>query len=221
MSDDNEIEFEPVITERAFPFLRVQQGRIEALADDPAAWREAYRLQLLETLEAIDDFIPRPLTSVLDIGGGMGGFDALLARCQPGLRITIMDGFSDKPVPERDKAFSQKTYSDADAALDFLNANNVPTDDVSFINANAPEAKPTRQFDLILSLQAWCFHFMPAVYMKFALAASRPGTVWILDVRVMTKFWASDLFSQERLEPIGEAPGFNDKYTRMAFRVIA
>lgn len=207
------LDFEPVIGPRALDYLIIQQGRISSLAKGPEAWRAAYKRQLTETLVAIEAFLPEPLTSVLDIGGGMGGFDALLAKRSPGLAVTILDGMNcGAEVVDRDRP-----YSNARVAERFLRDNGVG--DVWFFD---PEKLPTRPepFDLILSLQSWCFHYPPQVYMDFALKCSRPGTVWILDVRIMTRFWASDLFSQERLEPIGEAPGFTEKYTRMAFRVV-
>lgn len=209
----NPADFTPVIDKAVFPFLRIQQGRISKLADGPAKWREAYKAQLVDTLAAIDRFIPRPLTSVLDIAGGMGGFDALLNFVQPGLEVSILDGIGARPeVVERDQP-----YSDARAAELYLRENGVRN--LWFF---APDRLPVDppKFDLILSLQGWCFHFAPSVYMKFALRASRPGTVWILDVRTPQPSWEADLFSQERLEPIGTAPGFTEKYTRMAFKVV-
>lgn len=217
----NPADFDPVVTPAAFQFLRIQQGHISKLSHGPKVWHAAYRKQLLDTLEAIDRFIPRPLTSVMDIGGGMGGFDALLNFVQPGLDVTIVDGMKCNPeVGKRDEP-----YSNSVAAEEFLRENGVARP--RLIDWRAAMDKPAAiagglpPLDLIISLQAWCFHFPPATYMKFALAASRPGTVWIVDVRIMQRFWASDLFSQERLEPIGEAEGFTDKYTRMAFKVIA
>lgn len=210
--------FVPTITPTARPFLEVQQGRISSLVNRPVQWDGAYRENLLQGLEQIDPFIPRPCRSVLDIGGGMGGFDALLAAVQPGLQVTILDGFADKAeVPADQVRYGTTSYSSAAAADEFLRANGV-IDPVFLDPKLLPSHPPT--YDLILSIQSWGFHYPPNVYMKFALKASRPGTIWILDVRIMTRFWASDLFSQERLEPIGEAEGFTDKYTRMAFKVI-
>jgi SAM-dependent methyltransferase len=206
-------QFRPVITDRAFPFLKVQQGRIAHLAGSPNAWREAYTEHLRETYEAIKRFIPETLTSVLDVGGGMGGFDALLAAKNPDLKVAILDGMHDWPALTK----PDQTHSNAYAAAEFLEANGVSG--TEFFDPAALPAAPST-FDLILSLQAWGFHFPPSVYMKFAFKASRKGTVWILDVRIMQRFWASDLFSQQHLEPLGEAPGFNDKYTRMAFLVV-
>jgi len=205
--------FQPVITPHAFPYLLAQQGRIAHLAAKPQDWQQAYADQLSETYEATERFIPQDLSSVLDVGGGMGGFDALLHAQHPGLKVAILDGINDPPEVQK----PSQTHSNAAVAADFLVANGVRG--VDFYNPNALPEKPPA-FDLILSLQAWGFHLTPSVYMKFALNASRKGTVWILDVRIMQRFWASDLFSQERLEPLGEAPGFNDKYTRMAFVVV-
>ncbi len=208
-------DFVPVIPASAVPYLKIQQGRINALSGAPAAWREAYRRQLIDTHAAIAQFLPKPLTSVLDIGGGMGGFDALLAALNPGLRVAILDGADDPAKVQK----ADQPYSSAGAAAEFLEANKV-AGFWFFRPGDLPE-EPPRKFDLIISLQAWCFHFLPSTYMAFALKCSRPGTIWVLDVRIMQRFWASDLFSQERLEPIGEAPGFTDKYTRMAFRVVS
>jgi SAM-dependent methyltransferase len=161
----------------------------------------------------IEPFQPKPVNSVLDIGGGMGGFDALLNSLWPGVDVGILDGMRSGPVVgPRDEP-----YSNADVAEEFLRENGVTN--MQFFDPDELPDDPM-QFDLIISLQAWCFHFLPSRYMDFALKCSRRGTVWILDVRIMQRFWASDLFSQERLEPIGEAPGFTEKYTRMAFKVI-
>ena len=207
------IDFTPIIPPQAFQYLQVQAGRISKMIDGPGIWRAAYRQQLMDSYEAIKQFIPRPLTSVLDIGGGMGGFDALLNRVHPNLYVAILDGMRSPPnVIERNQP-----YSNATAAEHFLRENGVHQP-VFYDPESLPDDPP--KFDLVISLQAWCFHIMPSSYMDFALKSSRPGTVWILDVRIMQRFWASDLFSQARLDPIGEAPGFNDKYTRMAFRVL-
>jgi hypothetical protein len=205
--------FTPVITDAAIQFLRIQQGRISKLIDGPKAWRAAYKRQLVDTLAAIDHWIPRPLNSVLDIGGGMGGFDALLNSLQPGLQITILDGFNNPAeVQQRDQP-----YSNARVAEAFLRENGVR--DLWFFRPDRLPASPPK-FDLVISLQAWCFHFPPAAYLNFALQASHPGTIWILDVRTPQDDWLAQLSATDRLQLIGVADGFTEKYRRMAFSVL-
>lgn len=219
--------FTPVITEAALPYLVVQQGRISDIG--APEWLKAYTDGLHENLAQIRQFIPETINGVLDIGGGMGGIDALLNHEYGGtIDVVIVDGDRDPPDPPREKG-AGKTYSNCAAAFEFLTANGVMHP--KFLIA---PAEPQRTFDkaflsmiepvdLVLGVQAWGFHFPPALHMPLAYAFSHPGTVWILDVRVQDTGspWATQLYSEERLEPIGQAAGLTDKYQRLAFRVIS
>jgi hypothetical protein len=75
----------------------------------------------------------------------------------------------------------------------------------------------------VLGVQAWGFHFPPALHLALAYAFSKVGTIWILDVRVQETGspWATTLYSEERLEPIGQVDGLTEKYQRLAFRVVS
>ncbi len=223
MAEKMKQRFEPVITPAALPYLMIQQGRINGLEGD--AWIKAYSDGLHENLAAIRHFIPETINGVLDIGGGMGGIDALLNHEYGGtIDVVIVDGDRDKPVAEKGK-----TYSNCAAAFEFLTQNGVVHP--KFLIA---PAEPQKEFDkgflstiepvdLVLGVQAWGFHFPPSTHLPLAFAFSKPGTVWILDVRTEGRSapWAADLFSQERLEPLGAVPGVTEKYERLAFRVVA
>lgn len=219
--------FKPVITEAALPYLLVQQGRISSITD-PQAWLDAYAEGLHENLAQIRQFLPEKIEGVLDIGGGMGGIDALINHEYGGnLDVVIVDGDRDKPIaPKPDNG---KTYSNCAAAFEFLVANGV-VHPKFLIAPKEPETKFDKAFlstiepvDLVLGVQAWGFHFPPAVHMPLAFAFSKPGTVWILDVRTEGRSspWAVQLFSEERLEPIGQVDGVTEKYQRLAFKVVA
>lgn len=217
--------WEPVITEAALPYLLIQQGRIADLTGP--VWIEAYTDGLHNNLAQIRQWIPDGCNGVLDIGGGMGGIDALINHEYGGaIDVVIVDGDRDAPVV-KDKA---KTYSNCAAAFEFLVANGVVHPKFLL----APPETEVRQFDkaflstiepvdLVLGVQAWGFHFPPALHLQLAYAFSHPGTVWILDIREVEGRapWLVQLVSEERLEPIGRVDGHTEKYARHAFRVIA
>jgi hypothetical protein len=229
------IKFEPVITPAALPYLQIQQGRISDL--EGAAWISAYANGLHENLAQIRHFFPDKVGGVLDIGGGMGGIDALINHEYGGtLDVVIVDGDRDKPVKVKNQGIGDrhKTYSNCAAAFEFLVANGVIHP--KFLTPPVPsETEPAvvKEFDkaflstiepvdLVLGVQAWGFHFPPWLHMPLAYAFSKIGTVWILDVRMQETGspWAATLYSEERLEPIGSAKGFTDKYQRLAFKVV-
>lgn len=226
MAEEIKKRWEPAITPAALPYLQVQQGRIAELEGD--AWLKAYADGLHENLAQIRHFIPAEINGVLDIGGGMGGIDALLNHEFGGaIDVVIVDGDRDKPIAP--KVDDGKTYSNCAAAFEFLTANGVVHP--KFLLAPAEPAKTfdkgflstIEPVDLVIGVQSWGFHFAPAVHMPLAFAFSHPGTVWILDVREYAggrSPWLVQLVSEERLEPIGRVPGYNEKFARHAFRVI-
>lgn len=207
----------PTITAGARPYLKIQQGRISDF--EGAAWDRAYADQLNQTADAIEPWLPRPLTSILDVGAGMGGIDALLAHRYgtANTKVVLLDGLDDDPVVRE----HNQTYSNGGVAIDFLRANglwhitNFAYSPGDKINEDACLPK----VDLVLSVQAWGFHFEPRLYCKAAMALSRPGTRWILDVRADNAPWAAYLFATPKLRPLDEIAGFTDKYTRMIFEV--
>ncbi len=224
MGDQVSERFIPKVTEAALPYLQIQQGRIADLAD--GAWLDAYTEGLHQNLAEIRQWIPDGCNGVLDIGGGMGGIDALINHEYGGaLDVVIVDGDRDAPTVKA----KDKTYSNCAAAFEFLTANGVvhpkfliapaepqKTFDKAFLSMIEP-------VDLVLGVQAWGFHFPPALHMPLAYAFSHPGTVWILDIREVEGRapWLVQLVSEERLEPVGRIDGHTDKYARHAFRVIA
>jgi hypothetical protein len=142
----------------------------------------------------------------------------------------IVDGDRDPPEKARQSAGEiSKTYSNCAAAFEFLVANGVVHP--KFLIAPAePETKFDKGFlstiepvDLVLGVQSWGFHFPPSLHMPLAYAFSKVGTIWILDVRVQETGspWAAQLYSEERLEPIGDLEGLTEKYRRLAFKVVS
>jgi hypothetical protein len=229
MAEKMSERFEPVITAAALPYLLVQQGRINALEGE--AWGKAYADGLHAYLDAIRPLLPETISGVLDIGGGMGGIDALINHEYGGtLDVVIVDGDRDPPAKVKQRAGEQsKTYSNCAAAFEFLVANGV-VHPKFLIAPKEPETKFDKAFlstiepvDLVLGVQSWGFHFPPSLHMPLAYAFSKVGTIWILDVRVQDTGspWAAQLYSEERLEPIGDLEGLTEKYRRLAFKVVS
>lgn len=216
------VNWTPKITDAAFPYLAIQQGRISELAGDRAAWEAAYRRGLVRLVEELVPFLPMSCSRILDIGAGMGGIDAALnAYYGFGVDVTILDGYDDAPRVQK----KDQTYSNAEIAKEFLRWNGVQRVSALIHSPGDPiadDAVEGIQCDLVLGIQSWGFHFDPKLYLDVALAMSRPGTRWILDMRrTVPNYWLADLCAHDRLRPIGEAEGITDKYLHHAFEVIS
>lgn len=195
-----------IVTDEHFRYLAVQSGAQNSLIGDPAAWRQHYERSLVFDAETIRPYLPRPFRSVLDIGGGLGGIDVMLAKRFPGLAVTIVDGVDDEP----EVTSHAKTFSNARVAHDFLTRNGVY--DARY---HGPDEFPDQQFDLVLSRRSWCFHYAPEVYLAKLKPCLRPGTILILDVRHSRIDWYETLC--DRFEFIATAHS-EAKFDRQVYR---
>src|SRR6266403_1531506 len=108
----------------------------------------------------LEPYLPLRCSSILDVGSGLGGIDALLNRHYGGdCSITLLDGVND--VARLDNHAT--TFNSMAVARCFLAMNGVQYFD--FIDASAPERASPRKVDLIVSFRSWCFHFEPATYL--------------------------------------------------------
>lgn len=148
-------------TPEASMFLFIQKGELQR------AWQQAYETDLEEAFHAMRPHLPPHCKKILDIGGGMGGIDILLAM-HYGARVTIIDGIDDPPIVEAHR----KSFSSARAAREFLNANGVEVD-----------FEPKGKYDLVISLRAWCFHIPPGDYRELVNIHTYSNTRVIADVR--------------------------------------
>jgi SAM-dependent methyltransferase len=207
--------FNPVIPADVRPYLEVQQGALWDLRGDRKAWDAAYALALHQRFELLEPWLPSGgLHKILDVGGGMGGFPALLARHYGGGEITILDGFNDPPTCVR----HDQTFSSCLRAGAFLAANGVRS--AKFIDAARMPEPIADSFDLVLSQQAWGFHFAPALYLKWVMESCENGAILAIDLRREANHWAVTLFSQHHLEPLTEIdPHPESKFTIGVFQV--
>lgn len=164
----------------ALRYLIAQRGALDDMKGSPELWMERYLEVLQSEFNAIAPHLPKDCRAILDVGGGMGGIDLMLAHhygehCE----ITILDGIADPPSVDK----HAETFSNAEAAREFLELNGIARRRVSFIDANA-ELRAPHFYDLVVSLKAWCFHIPAARYAKFVASCSIAGqTVILCDVR--------------------------------------
>jgi len=174
----------------AYPFLQLQRGAIsDFAASDPAVWLQHYTNSLYSEFDAIEPYLPKDCRTILDVGSGLGGIDALLNQHYGGeCLVTLLDGVADRPVVD----LHSETFNDMDVAKRFLASNGVQYFD--FIDASAPEYAIDRKVDLIVSFRSWCFHFEPSTYLPLVRRCSvAHHTKLIVDVRRNKPEWEDEL----------------------------
>jgi len=197
-----------IVSDEAFAYLSLQRGAISDLRGDRSAWEAAYQASLQADFEDLEPWLPMFCEAILDVGSGLGGIDLLLARHYVSPEVVLLDGFNDPAEHSR----HDRTFSNASAALRFFEANGGPRP--GFIDTDFREAHDVDQFDLVVSLHAWCFHFPPEAYLDAVLGLCAPGARLILDVRNEKGDWLECL--NHRLIPVGIARRAQ-KFTRRVY----
>lgn len=131
------------------------------------------------------------------MGSGLGGIDVLLYRHYEGRAgITLLDGLKDPPVMTK----HAQTFSNADAAAEFMRENDVPHAQLWFADPKGGDdvlvGGPL--YDLVVSFGSWCFHYSPATYLERVIQASHMETVFILDVRRDKGEWTEQISARLR-----------------------
>jgi len=175
----------------AYPFLQLQRGAIsDFAADNPAIWLQHYINSLYSEFECIEPYLPLRCCSILDVGSGLGGINALLNRHYGGdCKVTLLDGVND---PARLDSHAT-TFNSMAVARAFLAMNGVEY--FGFVDASAPELAMHREVvDLVISFRSWCFHFEPETYLELVKSWCVPGkTKLLIDVRRTKPEWESEL----------------------------
>jgi SAM-dependent methyltransferase len=204
-------DFDFTITDEAFAYLAIQKGGLDHLKGDRTAWEAAYKAQIFDTYETLVPFLPARCRSILDVGGGMGGIDALLnAHYGGGVKVSILDGVDDPPVMRR----HAETFNHMGVAARFLRAHGVREFQPIWTGDLNTRLDGVGKFDLVVSFGAWCFHVAPRVYLPFVVRHIGLRTTLILEVRNDRTDWWLDLGAQ--LEQLGMAHRAA-KFTRVAY----
>lgn len=138
------------------PLLREQRTHYT-----PGRETEQYSAELERTFEHIKSAVKTPPRRVLDIGCGMAGIDVFIAREWPECEIHLLDkdGVSEvinAGYHANSDEFSH--YHDFGAALWLLASNGVENEIV------AHSQLPDIEFDLVISLLSWGFHYPLTTY---------------------------------------------------------
>lgn len=105
----------------------------------------------------IEPHLPASVDSILDIGCGMGGIDVYLRKRYPLARIELLDGDGDESrngFNKRLGAFNRRSATEA-----FLYANRV-----SISGWHDIDTKERLDFDLVISLASWGYHYPISTY---------------------------------------------------------
>lgn len=196
-----------IIEPRHFEYLVVQRGEVSDQRHDFKQWKAAYERSLMEIFSSIHPVLPDRCTSVLDIGGGLGGIDLhLVTHYGGGTRICVLDGLDCPPKV----AWHNQPFNHAGVTKDFHRKNGNDNIEVVF-----PAPSPPRKFDLIISFAAYCFHIMPSDYLDVVKSSMHEKTILIFDVRKQRRDWL-ELLLREFGRPIVLKQ--SEKYVRVAFR---
>lgn len=204
--DVNEIEFE---------YLKLQIGAIYDHSHDKTLWQQKLNEHVFNTFKTIKNYLPRKCTRYLGIGSGLGVLECYLAAhyggspIKLGIReIYILDGTHDAPQMTK----HAQTYSNMNVSQKFLTRNcNVQARYLSPINYTFGI-----KCELIISLQSWCFHYEPLIYLNSILPSCDKGTILILDIRKNKPLW------HEQLKlALGEPKIIDEKqkYLRLAYTI--
>lgn len=198
-----------IIKPKHFAYLVNQHGKVASLKDNFEQWKWAYEKSLEAIFESFKGCIPNPVSSVLDIGSGLGGIDVLLNNfLAQNLRVYLLDGDNKNPEVE----WSYQPHNCMTTAFDFLHANGVKN--VTGIEP-AQFGQCQEKFDLVVSFAAYGFHIHPGNYLEDLKKVIHDKTVLIFDVRKSKPEWLR-LF----IEAFGVPKTLEraEKYVRLAFR---
>jgi SAM-dependent methyltransferase len=135
---------------------------------------------------SIREFLPSDCTSILDIGCGVAGIDALLYRHFADSRPDVF--LLDKTQVEDSVFYGFKRtgafYNSLETARTMLVNNGVPTDRVHLVEATPDNAiNVETPVDLVVSLISWGFHYPVDTYLHRVHELMNDHARLILDVR--------------------------------------
>ena len=176
------------VTEEAWPYLVAQRGALDDMREDQVKWVQHYRAAIESEFIAIRSYLPNACRTLLDVGAGMGGIDALLNWHYGGhVKVILLDGIEDVPTVQK----HNRTFNSMAIAERFLMANGVEY--FASVDANDSGAQVGELVDVVVSFKSWCFHIEPKRYIDRVRLACHPGTQLFIDVRRGRDDWIAEL----------------------------
>jgi len=147
--------------------------------------KNEYNTDMWSEYISIKDQLPESAENILDIGCGIGGIDIYLYKhYKNSSNIFLID----KSAIDDNLHYGFKDqgsfYNSLLLTRTFLIENNVPEERIFVQEANAENIiEFNKQFDLIISLISWGFHYPVATYLKSAFDKLKTNGMIIIDVR--------------------------------------
>ncbi len=136
-------------------------------------------------ISLIKKYLPKTIDSILDIGCGVAGIDVMISNYYKNkINVYLLDKtLVDKKVFYK---FEKRAsfYNSLDLARKILEINGVASASIHTQEATANnKIKFKTNFDLIISLISWGFHYPVEIYLNEAYAKLKKGGVLIIDIR--------------------------------------
>ncbi len=183
-----------IVEPQHFKYLVLQRGGISDYRDDFVEWKRQYELSLQADFDSIKPVLPPTCRAILDVGGGCSGIGAKNNAHYGGhTTVAVLDG----KACEAKVGKHCRPYNNATITSHFLRVNGVVGQ-----RFYAPEDEFDLTFDLVISTQAWAFHFPPDEYLSRLEFQLRKGSVIVLDVRAHREDWLDeldDVFGEHRV----------------------
>lgn len=149
--------------------------------------KQQYAAEMADELHALRPFLPEKTARILDIGCGVGGFDALLYNHyaaggdEPELCLVDKSSFSDDIV----FGFKQEAsaYNSLGVTGKLLEQNGVPAAKIRTVEADDFATIADLECGLVISLYAWGFHFPIDTYVEQVARMLAPDGRLIVHIR--------------------------------------
>lgn len=160
--------------------------QIEALLF-PRRTKKLFSLDMEREYSIIKDYIPGYPRNILDIGCGVAGIDIMLHRHYSSIGkfpdFFLLDKSEVNPKVyyglEKEAAY----YNSLDIAKDILEVNGIKETSIHTQEVYGSKIFPGQNFDLIISLISWGFHYPISTYIDQVYGALVAGGTLIVDVR--------------------------------------
>jgi SAM-dependent methyltransferase len=148
--------------------------------------KKLFNLDMRDEYDRIKNYLPDRASSILDIGCGVAGIDALLhehyQNDNPKFFLFDKTELNEKVYYgiKKEAAF----YNSLSVAKSLLENNGVPPQNIHLQEADLDRAiKFSEKFDLVISLISWGFHYPASTYLDRVYELLKPGGALIIDVR--------------------------------------
>jgi SAM-dependent methyltransferase len=135
---------------------------------------------------SLSGFLPVSAGRILDIGCGLAAIDVYLYRHYrngPPPELFLLDRTELTGMPRYGLKTNGEFYNSLAVARRVLSRNGIPKDQVKIFAATADYSLPDCEFDLVVSLASWGFHYPVETYLDSVWRRLRPGGRIVIDVR--------------------------------------